>query len=155
MDKPKELTQKELCYKMLRKGRSTKDFLNSRLCAEYRKWISIIRSELKGTGEYIEPVLVDTQPRNFYYKIEKLHSAESVEPGEGDSSLTLSPNNSGGDRVTRSRERPKGIALTSGDDSGGCSDNSPTKLEGGERSEVASCREQSATTRPPTQTTLC
>lgn len=71
------MTQKELTYQMLRKGRSTIDFLNTRLCAEYRKWISLIRTELEGTNEYIEKTLIHKDPRNYYYKIVK-----HAEPGQ-------------------------------------------------------------------------
>lgn len=65
------MTQKELAYKMLRAGRSTVDFLNTRICAEYRKWISIIRQELEGTDEYVDKVLISKKPQNYYYVIKK------------------------------------------------------------------------------------
>ena len=67
------MTQRELCYKMLRLGRSTVEFLNSPLCAEYRKWISIVRKEVQDKGGYVEKTVVTENPRNYYYKlIEKL-----------------------------------------------------------------------------------
>lgn len=74
----KEMTQKELCLKMLYAGRSTVDFLNTRLCAEYRKWISIVRQELEGTGEYVDKIKISDKPRNYYYKI------KPVEPTQGE-----------------------------------------------------------------------
>ena len=63
------MTQRELCYKMLRLGRSTVEFLNSPLCAEYRKWISIVRKEVQDKGGYVEKTVVSEKPRNYYYKL--------------------------------------------------------------------------------------
>jgi len=64
------MDDKELCYKMLVKGRSTFDF-DCAVGKGHKRIIESIRLEVEEKGGTIEKILVDDNPKNYYYKIEK------------------------------------------------------------------------------------